>query len=92
MRGGDSTTIGRRGRVRHLGEKIEAVRAGEREVEQHERAIGMARHLRERLVAMRGGEEVDIAGEVGKHLAQRVHDQRMVVDDEQLHVFPCVRR
>ena len=85
----DSTTIGRRGKSRsQLREQVEAVRAGQREVEQHQRAVRVAREHRQRLVAVGRAQHLEIGVEVGQHLRQRVQDQRMVVDHEYLHGSP----
>ena len=56
----ESTTIGSRGMLAaQLGEQVEPVRAGQREVEQHERAVRMPREHRERLVAIAGAPIVE---------------------------------
>ena len=68
-----------------LGQEVEAVRARQREVEQHQRDVRMPREHRERLVAIAGALDRQRGIEVRQHLGQRVQDQRMVVHHEQSH-------
>ena len=81
----ESTTIGRRGKLRRSSARRSSPCApGQREVEQHQRAIRVTRKQRERLVAIHGGQDAEVGLEVGQHLRERMHDQRMIVDDEYL--------
>ena len=85
----DSTTIGSRGKSRRSSrEQFEPVRAGQREVEQHERAVRVTRERGERLAAVGGAEQLEVVVELGQHLRQRVQDQRMIVDHQYLHGIP----
>ena len=58
---------------------------GQREIEQHQRAVGMAREQPLGFLAVARGEDREARLELRQHLAQRLQDQRMVVDDEDFH-------
>ena len=65
-----------------LGEQIKPPRAGKGEVEENERAIGIARERGQRLVTIGRRDHIEARIDERQRLFERAHDQRMVVDDE----------
>jgi len=68
-----------------LGEEREPARSRQREVEQHRIAIRLACEHAERLVARARGEQRPLGLGRGDILHERLEDQRVVVDDDELH-------
>jgi len=58
------------------------VRARQREIEQHESAVGVARERRQRFIAIDGRENLEHAMELRQRMRERLLDEWMVVDNE----------
>ena len=61
------------------------MRTRQRQVEQDQRAVGVARKCRQRFVAVDGRNDIDRAVQRGQRVRECLLDKRMVVDDENLH-------
>jgi hypothetical protein len=72
----------------HLHEEVEAVRARQRQIEQDERAIGMARQCRQCLVAIDGAQHLERAVQLRQRVRKRLLDEGVIVDDEYFHGAP----
>lgn len=70
-----------------LAQKIESVRTGKHQIEQHQRAIGMARKRGQCLFSVRGRDDIETRIDMRKGLFERANDQRMVVHDQNLYCY-----
>ena len=71
-----------------FGQQIEAARTWQREVEHHQRTIGMAGEKRQRFLAVGCTHHLEPPIERRQHLLERVQNERMVVYDEYFHCAP----
>ena len=60
------------------------MRARQRQIEQHERAIRMPRKRGQRLLAIDRCQHIERAMEMRKRMCERLLDQRVIVDDQYL--------
>jgi hypothetical protein len=68
-----------------IGEKIESPRTGKREIEQNELDLRLVVEHFHRFGGISRGQDGDSGVELGQELHESVDDQRMIVDDENLH-------
>ena len=85
----ESTTIGTPGIVElEIGEKIESARARQREIEQHERDVGLVvEHVASPRPRSRAASTSMSGVELRQELRERIEDQRVIVDHENLHAL-----